>query len=144
MLLVACSSGANAIRPVHPVVGEFLTELDARGVSTTRSQVSSTGEICLGGYRSALHVFHAEPFERIDLYGFDDETAASAVADEIPPDAECRNTNVVIDWNDELPYFQCGALIAFIQSGDDDLAAVFEQLCGPPFAETVNRFPGAG
>ena len=59
-------------------------------------------------------------------------------------DAEGLNNNFVIDWNAELPYFQCGDLIAFIQSDDDDLSAVFEELCGPPFAQTVNRFPRAG
>lgn len=144
LLLVACSGDLEPLKPVPPSTSEFLTELDAHGFSTTRSRVGTTGEACLGEYRPALNVFYAESFRRIDLYAFEDETAASAVADEIPPDAECLNNNFVIDWNAELPYFQCGDLIAFIQSDDDDLSAVFEELCGPPFAQTVNRFPRAG
>jgi hypothetical protein len=142
LLLVACSGDLEPLKPVDPVTSDFLAELDTHGIPTTRSRISSTGEDCLGEFRSALNVFYAESFRRIDLYAFDDETAASAVADEIPPDADCRN-NVSISWVDELPYFQCGALIAFIQSGDDDLAEVFEQLCGPPFAKTFAQFPAA-
>ena len=48
LLLVACSGDLEPLEPVHPLVSEFLTELDMRGISTTRSRIGTTGEACLG------------------------------------------------------------------------------------------------
>ena len=141
LILIACSSDTDALRPLDQQVSNFVTELDVHGISTERSKVSATGEACLGRYQSDLHVFHAPPFERIDFYSFSDESLAIAASDEIPADADCHDDGVVIDWSEEFPYFRCGALIAFIQSPDDGLQSAFEELCGPPFAVTVARFP---
>ena len=71
--------------------------------------------------------------DRIDLYPFEDEQTASDIAGDIPPDASCSGS---ADFVVELPYFQCGSVIAFVNQPNEQLQTTFEELCGPPFART--------
>jgi hypothetical protein len=75
---------------------------------------------------------------QVDLHPFGDEQTANAIAKQIPPDASCSGS---ADFVVELPYFQCGSVIAFVNQPNEQLQSTFEELCGPPFARTVTRFP---
>jgi len=116
------------------VVNDFIERLDAEGVPTTRSTLTTSVEVCLDEYEASLRVFYTTIFLRIDLYAFADELAATAVRNKIPPDADCTGGGPA--WVAEIPYFQCGAVIAFLQTPDAGLSETFEELCGPPFART--------
>jgi hypothetical protein len=74
---------------------------------------------------------------QIDLHPFEDEQTASAIAKQIPPDASCSGS---ADFVVELPYFQCGSVITFVNQPNEELQATFVDLCGPPFARTRAMF----
>ena len=141
LITLACA-GAPDLRPVDPAVSALVARLDDRGVTTTQSSLVSAPELCLDEYESSLHVFLPVADGRIDLYPFEDESAARAVASEIPLDADCRVKGDHVDLSVRGPYFLCGAVIAFVGPAQ---SPVFEELCGPPFAVTpvVTRFEDA-
>ena len=129
-------------REIDPLVQELIAGLNNQDIQTRQTGRVFSDETCMYEHESVLHSFifgNGVRFgigQRFDLYPFEDEQAASAIASNIPPDAECRGGSKVVDWVAELPYFQCGALIAFVQSADEGLSKAFEELCGPPFART--------
>lgn len=124
-------------RVVDPLVQDFVSQLNDLGVQSRLTARSSSYAGCLNadtigfyGYIAGNGVKYGYG-EIFDLRPFGDEQSASAFAGEIKYRG-CSGP----DWIYELPYFQCGAVIAFVQSTDEDLQTNFEELCGPPFART--------
>ena len=134
-------------RVVDPLIQDFILELNDQGVPTRLMGRMFASDNCMIEYDSVLHGSNSGKGiefgfgNRFDLYPFESEQLATEVASKIPPDAECRGGSRMMDSVYESPYFQCGALIAFIQIPDTRLQSTFEELCGPPFAQTVVRFP---
>jgi len=140
-------SSTPSPRVANPFVQDFISKLNARGVTTRLTGRIFADSNCMFEHESVLHGYNSGRGiefgfgDRFDLYPFADERSASDVASKIPPDAECRGGSRIVDWVCELPYYQCGELIAFVQSSNENLQSTFEDLCGPPFARTVARFP---
>ena len=134
-------------RIINPVAQEIISELNERGYPTRLTGRMFASDNCMYKYESDLHGYNAGPGiefgfgERFDLYPFDSEILATEAANKIPPDGECRGDRITRDYVNASPYFQCGALIAYVQSPDEQLQEAFLELCGPPFAVTVARFP---
>ena len=134
LVAVACSGDSEPPKSAHPAVNALISDLESQGVDATRSRVTTSDEYCLDEYESVLHAFFIPDGARFDLYPFADEFTASVAASQVPLDADCVGLQGVVDWNIEVSYFQCGAVIAFIRSVDEGVLNAFQELCGTPFA----------
>ena len=124
-------------RIVDPLIQDFISQLNERGFETrlmarTVSHVNclSTEDSVLYGYIAGAGVKFGYG-EVFDLWHFGSEQSANTIANRV----QQRGCSTP-DWSYELPFFQCGAVIAFANNPDTALQTAFEELCGRPFAWT--------